>query len=204
MLAVLPYFNENANIQLFDKKFLLKIISEIDIPIDNYEIEKNNDTNEIYTIWKKGEHTYKLNILNESVGTQKLFHLLSTALFALKIGGVLAIDEIDASLHPKLLRYIIKLFKNKKTNRYNAQLIFTSHDVTTMKGDIFRRDEIWFVSKNDEGASRIYSLYEIRDTDGSRVRADAPFDKQYMDGRYGADPYLTNIFSNEWEASYGA
>jgi len=185
----------------FDKKLFLQMVNEIDITIDDYCIahgEHKEKSNEIYTIRKKGNQAYNLNLREESQGTRKLFQLLPVALLALKSGGVLVIDEMDASLHPKLLRYIIKLFKNKKFNNNNAQLIFTSHDVTTMKGDLFRRDEIWFAAKNDEGVSEIYSLYEIRDTDGARIRANAPFDKQYLQGKYGADPYLSNILSEEW------
>jgi len=186
---------------IFDKKRFLEIVAEIDIPIDGYAIKHGDDkdsAHDIYVIRKKDGKTFNLNLREESQGTRKLFNLLPIALVALKAGGVLIIDEMDASLHPKLLRYIIKLFKNKKVNTNNAQLIFTSHDVTTMKGDLFRRDEIWFAAKNDEGASEIYTLYEIRDTDGTRVRANAPFDKQYMQGRYGADPYLSNMLSDEW------
>jgi len=187
---------------IFDKKIFLQIVSEIDIPIDDYFLEGDKERfNEIYIARKKGDNTYNLNLREESNGTRKLFQLLPIALFTLKAGGVLTIDEMDAGLHPKLLRYIIKLFKNKKINKNNAQLIFTSHDVTTMKGDLFRRDEIWFAAKDDDGASEIYSLYEIRDTSGERVRANAPFDKHYMLGKYGADPYLSNIFSEEWGAN---
>jgi len=77
--------------------------------------------------------------------------------------------------------------------------LFTSHDVTTMKNDLFRRDEIWFAAKDENGASEIYSLYEIRNEDGSHIKSTAPFDKQYLDGRYGADPYLSEMLSLKWE-----
>lgn len=199
-------FSSDSIKTVLDKQIFLKIVAEIDIPIDDYYIETNrmnkgnekSSENEVYIIRKKDGKEYRLNLREESQGTRKLFQLLPIALFALKTGGLLVIDEMDASLHPKLLRYIVKLFKNKKVNTDNAQLLFTSHDVTTMKSDLFRRDEIWFAAKNDEGASEIYSLYEIRNPDGTHVRANAPFDKQYMEGRYGADPYLTNILSEEW------
>jgi AAA15 family ATPase/GTPase len=190
-----------------DKEKFLQMVSEIDIAIDDYQIEltiredEGKERYEIYTIRNKNGKIYRLNLNEESLGTRKLFHLLSVALFALEVGGVVAMDEMDASLHPKLLRYIIKLFKNPKINKNNAQLLFTSHDLTTMKGDLFRRDEIWFAAKNDEGVSEIYSLYEIRNPDGTRVRADAPFDKHYMLGKYGADPYLSVMLSEEWEAA---
>ena len=84
------------------------------------------------------------------------------------------------------------MFKNPKLNTRGAQLLFTSHDMTTMKNTVFRRDEIWFAAENPNHESEIYSLYEIRREDNERVNSTAAFDKQYMEGRYGADPYLTN------------
>lgn len=107
-------------------------------------------------------------------------------------------DELDAKLHPKLLRYIIKLFKNPDYNKLGAQLIFTSHDLTTMKNTVFRRDEIWFAALDDKHESEIYSLYDVRDEDDRHVNSTAAYDKQYMEGRYGADPYLQNMLGGEW------
>jgi len=109
------------------------------------------------------------------------------------------IDELDAKLHPKLLRYVISLFKNPRINKYGAQLLFTSHDMATMKNTVFRRDEIWFAALNKNHSSEIYSLYEIRREDNERVNSTAAFDKQYLEGRYGADPYLQNMLSGGWK-----
>ena len=112
---------------------------------------------------------------------------------------LLIMDELDAKLHPKLLRYVISMFKNKKINKHGAQLLFTSHDIATMKNTVFRRDEIWFAALNEKHSSEIYSLYEIRREDNERVNSTAAFDKQYLEGRYGADPYLQNMLSGgEW------
>ncbi len=100
-------------------------------------------------------------------------------------------------MHPKLLRYIIGLFKNKNINIHGGQLLFTSQDMTTMKNTVFRRDEIWFAALNENHESEIYSLYEIRREDNERVNSTAAFDKQYLEGRYGADPYLSNMLAEE-------
>ena len=109
-------------------------------------------------------------------------------------------DELDAKLHPKLLRYIVSLFKNPKLNTKGAQLLFTSHDLTTMKNSVFRRDEIWFAALNKEHSSEIYSLYELRQEDNTRVKSTAAYDKQYLEGRYGADPYLSNMLNGgDWK-----
>ena len=121
-------------------------------------------------------------------------------LLALKEGRLVIIDELDAKLHPKLLKYVIGMFKNPEINKHGAQLLFTSHDMATMKNTVFRRDEIWFAALNDSHSSEIYSLYDIRREDNERVNSTAAFDKQYMEGRYGADPYLQNMLSGEvWQ-----
>ena len=78
-------------------------------------------------------------------------------------------------------------------NKHNAQLIFTSHDLSTMNSEVFRRDEIWFVAKGNEENSKLYSLVEFKNEKGESVRKDAKFDKQYLEGKYGADPYLRRI-----------
>ena len=119
-------------------------------------------------------------------------------LLALREGRMVIIDELDAKLHPKLLRYVISLFKNKEINKYGAQLLFTSHDMCTLKNTIFRRDEIWFAAENAPHESEIYSLHEIRGEDNDRIKNTAAYDKQYLEGRYGADPYLSNMLGGDF------
>ena len=141
------------------------------------------------------EKKYTLNILHESDGTQKLFVILPLVIIALNEGRMLVIDELDAKLHPKLLKFVIMLFKNPEINKKGAQLIFTSHDVSTMKSSVFRTDEIWFACKREDETSELYSLYELRDESGNRIQPSAAFDKQYLEGRYGADPYFSNMMN---------
>ena len=105
----------------------------------------------------------------------------------------MVIDELDAKIHPVLLRYIIMMFSNMSINKKKAQLIFTSHDLSTMNSEVFRRDEIWFVAKGNSQNSQLYSLVEFKNEKGESVRKDAKFDKQYLEGKYGADPYLKRI-----------
>ena len=85
------------------------------------------------------------------------------------------------------------MFNDMKINKYHAQLIFTSHDLSTMNSEVFRRDEIWFVAKGNRQNSKLYSLVEFKNAKGESVRKDAKFDKQYLEGKYGADPYLRKI-----------
>ena len=124
---------------------------------------------------------------------------LPVLMVALQEGRIVVVDELDAKLHPKLLRYVIQMFKNPELNKKGAQLLFSSHDLTTMKNTVFRRDEIWFAAMNDNHESEIYSLYEFRQEDNTRVKSTAAFDKQYLEGRYGADPYLSNMLTGrDW------
>ena len=111
---------------------------------------------------------------------------------------MVVVDELDAKLHPKLLRYIIMLFKNPDVNQHGAQLLFTSHDMSTMKNTVFRRDEIWFAAEDDDHQSKIYSLSDIRQEDNTRIKNTAAYDKQYLEGRYGADPYFSNMTGGDW------
>ena len=131
--------------------------------------------------------TGRLPFEAESDGTKKMIAALPVLMVALQEGRTVVVDELDAKLHPKLLRYVIQMFKNQELNKKGAQLLFSSHDLTTMKNTVFRRDEIWFAAMNDNHESEIYSLYEFRQEDNTHVKSTAAFDKQYLEGRYGAD-----------------
>ncbi len=193
---------ENAlNDMAFEDEIKLKVIElfrKMDIDVVDYRAEKiSNDNYKIFMKHIIDGKEYELNLADESKGTQKLFSLLPKLISSLNYGSLTLIDEMDAKLHPKLIEYIIEMYKNPKINKKGAQLIMTSHDLTTMTSDIYRRDEILFASKNVENVSELYSLYEIRDVNGERIRAKTPFNKQYAEGKYGADPYLQRIL--EWE-----
>ena len=180
------------------KDLFLNLISAMDIDICDYRIEKKeNGLINLFTKHRNNNKEYELKFVDESEGTKKLFSLLPNIIDALLNGGLVILDELDAKLHPKLLRYVIMMFKYKKLNISNAQLIFTSQDLITMNNKVFRRDEIWFACKNEKKESEIYSLYEIRDENGEHIRANASFNKQYLTGKYGADPYLAKML--KWE-----
>ena len=118
------------------------------------------------------------------------FGLLPFIAKSLSTGSTLVIDELDAKIHPVLLRYMIMMFNDMSINTHGAQLLFTSHDLSTMNSEVFRRDEIWFAAKGNEENSKLYSLVEYKNENGKPVRKDARFEKQYLEGKYGADPYL--------------
>ena len=173
------------------KNQLIRALNDMDIDITDYRYDE--DGKQLYMKRKLGEKVYELSFTEESDGTRKLIAALPVILLALREGRLVIIDELDAKLHPKLLRYVILLFKNRDINRHGAQLLFTSHDMSTMKNTIFRRDEIWFAADNESHESDVYSLHEMRSEDGSRIKNTATYDKQYLEGRYGADPYLRNM-----------
>ena len=111
----------------------------------------------------------------------------------MKNGGVYFIDDLNASLHPLLVRNFILTFLNPEININHAQLIFTTHDTWQLSNQLLRRDEIWFTEKDDEGLSTLYSLADFIDEDGSRIRKDENYEKNYLLGKYGAIPSLKTI-----------
>lgn len=127
----------------------------------------------------------------ESEGTKKIINMSGPIADTLLNGGIIVIDELDAKLHPLLTKKIIGIFNSPKTNLYNAQLIFATHDTNLLSNKIFRRDQIWFAEKNREDESTdIYPLSEIKEQNGDKIRNDRIYEKDYINGKYGAIPYL--------------
>ena len=131
----------------------------------------------------------------DSNGTQQLFTLGSAFLMALEQGAQLVIDEIDCSMHPILAAGLLELFQNERANVRNAQLLFTTHDVTLMNQHLLRRDQIWLVDKSLDGSSSLCSLFDFEDPE-QKPRSTERFARNYMAGRYGAVPHLGAIFED--------
>jgi hypothetical protein len=130
--------------------------------------------------------------VQESEGTKKIIDLSGPVFDTLISGKILIIDELDAKLHPLLTKQIVALFNNRKTNPKNAQLFFATHDTNLLNYDLFRRDQIWFTEKDESEQTDLYSLVEFKLPDGSKVRNDSNLEKNYIRGRYGAIPFITN------------
>ena len=176
------------------KLLMLDMIQEMDLNIVDFRVEKKESGGiDIFTKHRIDGVETEIDLFDESSGTQKLFGMLPFIAESLLTGTVLVVDELDAKIHPLLLRHIIMMFNDMSINRHKAQLIFTSHDLSTMNSEVFRRDEIWFVAKGNAQNSQLYSLVEFKNEKGESVRKDAKFDKQYLEGKYGADPYLRRI-----------
>jgi len=182
---------------------ILEMLKNMGIQITDYEVKETpariiapstiDFDIEITTMHTVGTQNFKLPLPAESNGTQKIFSLVPLFIASLETGRAIFIDELDAKLHPKLLEFIVKLYTCKETNPKGAQLIFTSHELTTMNNKVFRRDEIYFIALVEGQHSELFSLVEIKGEDGKIVRKDATYNKQYLEGRYGADPYFTSM-----------
>ena len=141
--------------------------------------------------------------VNESEGTRRLFALAGLLIDTLKQGKILFIDEFDSSIHPLITCAVINLFNSKDTNPKNAQIIFITHDTNLLSHKIFRRDQVWFAEKDEQGSTHLYSLaeYKIPPEEDSKedtfkkVRNDASFEDNYIHGKYGAIPFIGNLQS---------
>lgn len=191
------------------KKFSLKLLKEADILIKNISVNYEEKEMEgtiadmpIIPIVKKVDielehevvdeenniHTYKLNFKDESSGTKVLFAFAPFLKRAFEETKVIIVDELEKSMHPKLVEFIVKLFNNKDINKVNSQLIFTTHATNLLNLEILRRDQIWFVEKNPlNGNSELYPL------DSFSVRKDENIQKGYINGRYGAVPFIKDV-----------
>lgn len=179
-----------------DKTRILNVVQSMGIDIIDVRMEYDEDgrVKNIYTKHKlENEKFRELKFEEESSGTRKIFSILPVVLNGIDKGRFFVIDELDAKLHPALLQRIIELFTNPKINNNGAQMLFTSHDMTTMNNKVFRRDEIWFSAINGHDESVLYSLVDFRKENGKKARNDEIYSKQYLEGRYGADPYLKRI-----------
>ncbi len=192
------------------KKFTINLLKEADILIDDYNFEiENVNVNNLLTFSNSGKissqnaksvkistlheienengeiEKYELDLLEESLGTQSLFFFSPILKDAFEKGKVIIIDEINKCLHPLLVQFVIKLFHDSNINKNNAQLIFNTHDTNLLSLDIFRRDQIWFAEKDTKkGATDLYPL------DDFSVRKSENIQKGYLNGRYGAIPFV--------------
>lgn len=154
--------------------------------IDSSTIHNIYDT-EGEVVGKKEFPTDKM----ESEGTKKMIEIAGPIVDAIRLGRILIVDELDAKLHPFLTRKIIGLFMDKEYNKTGAQLIFATHDTNLLNIRYLRRDQIWFTEKDKSDSTDLYSLVEFRDESGNKVRNDRNIEKDYINGRYGAIPFMS-------------
>ncbi|WP_026523770.1 AAA family ATPase [Butyrivibrio sp. MB2005] len=191
-------FADNKDVQ----KDVIRFFDSFDEHIKDFRVEKIPQENQAK------EEKYKINSLHkmvdademveipleaESAGTLKMFALYPDLRDVLEKGSVFVIDELNARLHPLLVRNFLLTFLNPKINTNHAQLIFTTHDTWQLSNQLLRRDEVWFVEKDENGESTLYSLADFVDEDGIHIRKDENYEKNYLIGKYGAIPSLKSI-----------
>ena len=150
-----------------------------------YAYNEDEDAYQVYSLVNKDSLAVPSEIF-ESYGTMRFVELFPVIMNALKLGGTLVLDEFDASIHPTVIMNIIKVFHNDEINRNKAQLIFNTHNPIFLNKDLFRRDEIKFVDKKDDGISTHYSLSDFKTYGDSRARNTSDYMKNYFISRYGA------------------
>ena len=128
------------------------------------------------------------DLRDESAGTRTWFDLIAPALAVLRSGSVLLLDEIDASLHPRLSARLIEIFQDPETNPRGAQLVFTSHNTSLLNG--LNRDEVWLTEKAPNATTRLVALAEFG---GERVRKSLNLERAYLQGRFGAVPEVEQV-----------
>ncbi|MBA5249957.1 MAG: ATP-binding protein [Gammaproteobacteria bacterium] len=154
---------------------------EVTAEVDGIQLESKYIETAIHIVHTDG---VRFNLFQESSGTRKLFILIGIWLDVIEKGYTLILDELQNSLHPKLVEHLIKMFHNPEINKKGAQLIFVTHETSLLNQEIFRRDQIWFCEKKNN-ATELFSLAEFK------VRKDVDdLEKTYLSGRYGAMPYL--------------
>jgi len=179
----------NEDIAVLIKDFL----SPLGLGFQDFTVKDNK----IVTIHNKFDSDgnvigkYEFDLLKqESSGTNKLYDMAGNLTIGLKLGRLTVIDELDAKLHPLLTMAIVKLFNSPVHNPRNAQLIFATHDTNLLNYACFRRDQIYFTEKNNYEETDLYSLVEYIEPNGTKVRNDRSFEKDYIAGRYGAIPFV--------------
>jgi AAA15 family ATPase/GTPase len=133
-----------------------------------------------------GGGTIEFDNRYESAGTQKLLAYVGPLLEAMDCGKLLVIDELDSSLHPMVTRFILRLIHDPHISTRNAQLWITTHDTALLDTEILRRDQVWFVEKDEHQASHVYPLSDFS------PRRNEALERGYLRGRYGALPFISS------------
>ncbi len=172
--------------------------SIVGFDVKTYKDEENKEHLKIDAVHINEETGAKIAIPleEESDGTLKMFALYPSLQKTMKAGGIFCIDELNARLHPLLVRNFIITFLNPEINTNHAQLIFTTHDAWQLSNNLLRRDEIWFTEKEENGVTTLYSLADFTDPEGTKIRKDESFEKNYLLGKYGAIPKLKQMAIN--------
>ena len=180
-----------------EQKNIVDFLASFDGHIKDFKIDVEERGNgdkayKISTLHKKNNSSEmaELPLRYESAGTLKMFSLYPDLKEVLEKGSVFFIDELNARLHPLLVRNILITFKNPEINVNRAQLVFTAHDTWQLANHVLKKEEVWFVEKDKDGKSQLYSLVDIPDV--------VDFNQDdYLLGKFGAIPELRRMEFNK-------
>lgn len=197
LFSRLPYnFGEDKAVQQRVVDYLATFDNHIKdfktkrLPVNANDGRRSYKINSVHKMIDSSDTTV-IPLQEESAGTLKMFALYPDLQEVLKNGSVFFVDELNARLHPLLVRNFLLTFLDPKINTNHAQLIFTTHDTWQMKKEFLRKDEIWFTEKDDKGLSTLYSLADFTDL------GDGDFESDYLFGEFGAIPTLSSIMKEE-------
>lgn len=210
ILSGLKHENDRFfTLALYDNEFwrkeLVIFLDQFNLGFSEFGVDEDvtpNRKNSVFTYHNKFDDIglalskIKFNLSNqESSGTNKLFDIAGYIVVGLILGRLTIIDELDAKLHPLITLAIVNLFNSPIHNKNNAQLIFATHDTNLLNTGCFRRDQIYFTEKDRLESTDLYSLVEYQEPDGTKIRNDRKFEKDYIQGRYGAIPFIGDFLS---------
>jgi AAA15 family ATPase/GTPase len=178
-----------AGVEVQEKPLSLEEVRGQLPPIVFAQLEANGNLEQAVTTTVRLQHSAEgglvpIDFSEESAGTRRFYAVSGPWLDVLENGYILCVDELENSLHPSLVKTLLRLFFNPKTNPKGAQLLFTTHNATLLNSNLLRRDQIWFTEKGKAGDSRLYPLTEYK------PRSDESLEKGYLAGRYGGVPIL--------------
>ncbi len=176
-----------------ERQIICRLLQNMDIDILDYSITKESGSGTsslILTHGKANGNTFFISYDEESTGIRKLLTLIPLIVKSLAQGSLLLADDLDNVLHPHLLRFILSLYQNHETNPHQAQLVFTSHNTAILTPSIMRRDEICLCCRPEETDAVLYPLSSYKKENGLIPRNDEAYGKQYLEGRYGANPKI--------------
>ena len=176
-----------ADSNLKAKKRVVQMIRQFDIGLSDIELDAPRMSGfglKLIAVHQSGGNPVRWSFDEESLGTQRLFGLISKVVSCLDTGTLMLEDELGSNIHPHISEEIVRLFQNPVTNPKRAQLVFSSHDTTLQQQNLLRRDQIWFTEKRPDGGTELYPLTDFK------TPRDLAIDKAYLDGRFGAVPIL--------------
>lgn len=173
---------EEKDLRLEDVKFEPNVPREL-LDLVKAELMKHRHFDVTFKHFA-GNAQVTMGLDEQSKGTIQMYLLAGPLLKSFEGGHVIIVDELDSSLHPLLIRFLIREFQARSKGKQIAQIIFTTHDATLLDSGLLRRDQIWFVEKDRHGASRTYAL-----SDFHKLENESAY-KGYLGGRYGAIPYI--------------